>query len=157
MANPLVEPTFVFHDDLRAPDIYADDFSGILGLHGNMRLTLYSSRSSQVSVGEPVNNVVIGRLVMLWSQAANMAQHILTLVEQHRVDPPPPPPGNQSGLSSPISERPSPVLGRMISRVLNLVQALILAALAFWLVFHSPYRAEPTEWYRAEGGEPESE
>ena len=68
-----------------SPEIFADAASGILTFAGNVRLTLEVLRSDYTTTeenGNPIDRVVIGRLVMPLPQAEQMARLILDHAEK---------------------------------------------------------------------------
>jgi hypothetical protein len=69
-------------DNVHAPDFFADDVAGFFLLNGNVRITFVSNRVSHISTPGPVNNVVIGRLVMPIAAAESMARQVLGFIEK---------------------------------------------------------------------------
>jgi hypothetical protein len=72
------EPQFGFIDNSLAPDVFADNVTGLFFFGGNIRLTLETLRVNHVTTPGPVNRVVIGRLILPLQAAKNLRD---TLVE----------------------------------------------------------------------------
>lgn len=62
MTKKPVPITFI--DNPHAPEVFADEATGIASFNGAIRLTFESARVNHETSPGPVNRVVVGRLVM---------------------------------------------------------------------------------------------
>jgi len=76
-----------FIDNPLAPDIFADVAVGFVNFHGVVRIALASSRMYHASAPGPVNQVVVGRLVMPIQAAQNLAVGLFEFLKSHGIDP----------------------------------------------------------------------
>jgi hypothetical protein len=81
-------PTAVnFIDNPLAPDVFADTAVGFTNFNGVVRIALASSRTHHASATGPVNQVVVGRLVMPILAAQNLAVGLFDFLKSHGIDP----------------------------------------------------------------------
>lgn len=89
-------PPVTFIDDAHAPEVFADSCAGIFFLNGNIRLTFFSSRVDHSTTPGPINNVVVGRLILPLAAAENLRlflEEYLPKVTAQNAPPQAPAPG----------------------------------------------------------------
>jgi hypothetical protein len=74
-------------DNLHAPEIYASEITGYTIGHGNVTLTLASSRASWNDQGVPNKRVVVGRMVLSLSAAQALSVELFGFLRNHGLDP----------------------------------------------------------------------
>jgi hypothetical protein len=80
-----------FIDNPHAPEVFADEVAGFLIFNGNLHITFSSPRVDHSSSPNPVNRVVIGRLVMPVGSAHAFAISVYDFLKQRGFDPSRPP------------------------------------------------------------------
>ena len=81
-------PTAInFIDNPLALDIFADTAVGFTNFNGVVRIALASSRTHHAGAAGPVNQVVVGRLVMPIQAAQNLAVGVFDFLKAHGIDP----------------------------------------------------------------------
>lgn len=90
--KPATAPSAVrFIDNPTAPEIFADSAVGFANFHGVVRIALASTRPHHTGAGAgtpaPINQVVVGRLVMPISAAQNLAVGLFDFLKSHGIDP----------------------------------------------------------------------
>ena len=93
MADQLPTVPVNFVDNPHAPDLFADDATGIAFINGAVRLTFESARVNHVTTPGPVNRVVIGRLVLPLIAAERLRDLLIDYLGRiaQQSSPPPPP------------------------------------------------------------------
>jgi hypothetical protein len=80
-----------FIDNPHAQELFADEVAGFLIFNGNLHITFSSPRVDHSVSPNPVNRVVIGRLVMPVNSAHAFALSIYDFLKQRGIDPSRPP------------------------------------------------------------------
>jgi hypothetical protein len=84
-----------FIDNPHAPEVFADEVAGFLIFNGNLHITFSSPRVDHSTSPNPVNRVVIGRLVMPVGSAHAFALSVYDFLKQRGFDPSRPPSPDQ--------------------------------------------------------------
>jgi len=79
--------TVSFMDNPLAPDVYADNAVGFLVNNGIVKITFVSARVNHIAAPGPVNNVVIGRLVMSIAGAQSLSVGLYDFLKSHGLAP----------------------------------------------------------------------
>jgi hypothetical protein len=72
-------------DNWGGPNIFADDAVGRFLLNGNIHITLEATLADLVTSVEPINRIIIGRLIMPLDKAEEMATGLLDLIQQMKA------------------------------------------------------------------------
>jgi hypothetical protein len=87
MSTTTAEVAVTFVDNPHAQEIFADAAAGCFAHNGVMRITLINSRVNHSTMPGPINNVVVGRILLPIQMAEAMAKNILQLVETLKAAP----------------------------------------------------------------------
>ncbi|HEY4252300.1 MAG TPA: hypothetical protein VGM87_13900 [Roseomonas sp.] len=82
------EPKISFIDNPHAPDVFADEVSGVFLHRGVARITFASARVNHSTVPGPINRVVIGRLIMPAQSAAELAVQLFDFLKNNGIEVP---------------------------------------------------------------------
>ena len=84
--NPIQPPPLGFIDNPLAPDVFADVAIGFHLINGMVKVTFASARANHEKSPGPVNQVVIGRLVMSVAGAQTLAVGLFDFLKNQGVD-----------------------------------------------------------------------
>ena len=90
MTNIPESPKIGFIDDPHAPEVFADGCVGIFLRNGNLSLTFASARADHLTNPSPVNNVVVGRLILPLPAAENLVEFVGNYLKQQKAGSAPP-------------------------------------------------------------------
>jgi hypothetical protein len=74
-------------DNLHAPEIYASEIAGYTIAHGNITLTLITTRATWNAAGIVNKRVVVGRVVLSLGAAQALSVELFDFLKKQGVDP----------------------------------------------------------------------